>query len=226
MVGMARHTHGPGQQLQSLWVLCTLFLLVLQTRKLRLGPCLGGVDLWGLPSFPSVLAHLPSDGSARASGTEMCHQVPMCAHVCASEQVCWPVSVQALCMQGLLDRGWGTPPQRGEEGQSCPVLWACDLCTLHSSYQPLAMRALSSWGYPVVGPLPQTPQSPWPTPWGTHTCAAGAFLVAVEPHQLLHHVLGNLQVLVTVTGLGTEGVPRPGEAPSILPPTASHSLQL
>lgn len=88
MVGMAGHTHSPGEQLQSLWVLCTLFFPVLQTRKLRLGPSLGGVDLWGLPSFPSVSAHLPSDGSARASGAEMCKQMPMCAHVCASEQVC------------------------------------------------------------------------------------------------------------------------------------------
>lgn len=56
---------------------------------------------------------------------------------------------------------------------------------------------------------------------GSLTCAAGVLLAATEPHELLHQVLGNLQVLVTVTGLGTRWALR-GQAPPM--PTLSPML--
>lgn len=153
-----------------------------------------------------------------------CPRVP----VCAREQVCVCVCVCVLSPRRASGTGVGSTTQRGVECRSFPFPWACDLCTPRalSFHQPLATRVLSSWEYPVVGPLSTDPTEPMATPWGTHPCAAGAFLVAAEPQQLPRHVLGDLQVRVTVTGPGTEGLPRPGEAPSILPPTASRSLQL
>lgn len=48
------------------------------------------------------------------------------------------------------------------------------LHVVHSSYQPLAVRALSSWEYPVVGPLSTDPTEPVANPVGhTHLCCWG-----------------------------------------------------
>lgn len=114
------------------------------------------------------------------------------------------VGAWVLRVQGLPDRGWGRPPQRDAECRSSPVPVT------------LARRVLSfpsPWPHMHFGPgstrcwatVHRPPRNPRPTTWGTHTCAARDFPLAAKPHQLLHHLLGDLQVLVAVTGLGTEG---------------------
>lgn len=143
-----------------------------------------------------------------------------------------PVCACTLC-EGQGDRREaGGPHPRGALSVSAswppgPVTFAQrELCL---STGPWPAPPWSSLQFnPTTGPLSTEPTEPTPNPMGQHTCDAGAFRAAAEPHQLLHHVLGDLQVLVTVTGLGTEGVLRPGEAlpTSHLPPPASGSLQL
>ena len=73
------------------------------------------------------------------------------------------------------------------------------------------------------GAAVRTPR-PTPGPQGALTCAAGACLVAAEPHELLHLVLGNLQVLVAVAGLRAEGAEARG-GPLCPPPLPQpHAL--
>lgn len=215
---MEGHTHCPSQRLQSLLPVSSFTRM-----ETEAGSTVEGVDIWGLPSFLSVRDRPPSDCLAGASVQANVH---LCTCTCV-QQVCtnrcvpahMPVCMCTLC-EGQGDRREGGGPHpRGALSVSAswppgPVTFAQrELCL---STGPWPAPPWSSLQFnPKTGPLSTEPT---PNPMGQHTCDAGAFRAAAEPHQLLHHVLGDLQVLVTVTGLGTEGVLSPGEAPPTSPP--------
>lgn len=174
-----------------------------------------------------------------AIGAQADKRMRVYTRACTSVRVC-PSSGQAEWQLSRAHGGKGCPPpQGGPAGLSFLLYCLGGLGTTDrspgvprscwsalSTCQHATIPACTPAGEPrssqQLGCHPDPTKPSRPTPVGSLTCAAGVLLAATEPHELLHQVLGNLQVLVTVTGLGTKGVLRGAGSPRP-PPSAPCS---
>lgn len=167
----------------------TLFLFL--KRETEVGrwvrPALVWGGGWACPA-PSAQAQLVC--VAKATCVDV-HEVA-CAHVYMRQG---PVCAGRLssAKQGPLERG--VPTQRALWPR-CPAFLRS---TLHTPSLPAGCCLPTCT--PACEPTGSKQQGP--ADCGALTCTAGLFLTT-EPHELCHQVPGDLQVLITVTGLGTE----------------------
>lgn len=140
--------------------------------------CPPGWGHGGSPPSLSALAHLGSDSECQQGSGTRANVCALCTRVCTNE--C------GVCARKLHVYMPGTPPFHRRPLPGRPGSRA-------GSSQPLGC---------CPDPKPRSAPS-----GAALTCAAGAFLVASEPHELLHRVLSSYRP-------GAEGVLRPGGRPS------------
>lgn len=140
--------------------------------------CPPGWGRGGSPSSLSALAHLGSDSECQQGSGTRANVCALCTRVCTNE--C------GVCARKLHVYMPGTPPFHRRPLPGRPGSRA-------GSSQPLGC---------CPDPKPRSAPS-----GAALTFAAGAFLVASEPHELLHRVLSSYRP-------GAEGVLRPGGRPS------------
>lgn len=173
--------------------------------------CPGGGGYPGLSSFV-----WPGSALFRWMGTigaQACKRmsVHVCVHWCPGVPLLGPGRVAA--QQGPQETGVSTTPAscllpgrpgcHTQEPRCAPILPGRPF-HLSARHHPSPHPCRWAQRQPAPGLRSRPHQALGAHPVGSLTCAAGVLLAATEPHELLHQVLGNLQVLVTVTGLGTK----------------------
>lgn len=154
--------------------------------------CPPGWGRGGSPSSLSALAHLGSDSECQQGSGTRANVCALCTRVCTNE--C------GVCARKLHVYMPGTPPFHRRPLPGRPGSRA-------GSSQPLGC---------CPDPKPRSAPS-----GAALTCAAGAFLVASEPHELLHRVLSSYRPGAEgVLRLGVGGALRP-RPPSLC---SSHTL--